>query len=121
MDTTKIRVLIADDHPVVRAGLRALLESEPDMAVVGETATGAEAVAHINELRPDVVIMDISMPTNGIDATRQRYVAKIKGNSISPNWAPDGGSIAFTSFQSRFPEIYTVNSGGGVLKQLTHN
>lgn len=71
MDTTKIRVLIADDHPVVRAGLRALLESEPDMAVVGETATGAEAVAHINELRPDVVIMDISMPTNGIDATRQ--------------------------------------------------
>ncbi|MBI4411019.1 MAG: PD40 domain-containing protein [Deltaproteobacteria bacterium] len=57
----------------------------------------------------------------GIDATRQRYVAKIKGNSISPNWAPDGGSIAFTSFQSRFPEIYTVNSSGGGLKQLTHN
>ncbi len=71
MDTTKIRVLIADDHPVVRAGLRALLESEPDMTVVGETATGAEAVAIINELLPDVVIMDISMPTNGIDATRQ--------------------------------------------------
>lgn len=56
-----------------------------------------------------------------IDGTRQRNVTKIKGNNISPNWSPDGGSIAFTSFQTRFPEIFMASSGGGGLKQLTRN
>lgn len=67
----KIRILLADDHPVVRAGLRMFLESEEDMAVIGEAATGWEAVALAKELGPDVVVMDISMPGNGLDATRQ--------------------------------------------------
>ena len=66
-----IRVLLADDHPVVRAGLRALLESEQDMQVVGEAETGWQAVILAQELGPDVVVMDISMPGNGLDATRQ--------------------------------------------------
>jgi two-component system response regulator NreC len=66
-----IRVLLADDHPVVRAGLRAFLESEQDMQVVGEAETGWQAVALAQELGPDVVVMDISMPGNGLDATRQ--------------------------------------------------
>lgn len=67
----KIRILLADDHPVVRAGLRMFLESEEDMEVIGEAATGWEAVTLANELSPDVVVMDISMPGNGLDATRQ--------------------------------------------------
>jgi two-component system response regulator NreC len=67
----KIRVLLADDHPVVRVGLRTLLESEPDMEVVGEAGTGWQAVALAQELQPDVAVVDISMPGNGLDATRQ--------------------------------------------------
>ena len=68
----KIRVLIADDHPVFRFGMRVLIESEDEFEVVGEASTGAEAVAMVAELKPDVVLMDITMPTlNGIEATRQ--------------------------------------------------
>jgi len=67
-----IRVLIADDHGVVREGLRAVLGSEPDMEVVGEAATGKEVVERAAELRPDVILMDIQMPgMNGIEATRR--------------------------------------------------
>jgi len=65
-----IRVLIADDHGVVREGLRAVLGSEPDMEVVGEAATGKEVVEQAAELEPDVILMDIQMPdVNGIEAT----------------------------------------------------
>ncbi|MBA3701829.1 MAG: response regulator transcription factor, partial [Rubrobacteraceae bacterium] len=67
-----IRVLIADDHGVVREGLRAVLGSEPDMEVVGEAATGKEVVEQAAELEPDVILMDIQMPdVNGIEATRR--------------------------------------------------
>jgi DNA-binding NarL/FixJ family response regulator len=67
-----IRVVLADDHTIVRDGLRALLEAKPNIKVVGDAATGREVVAQVNEHKPDVVIMDISMPElNGIDATRQ--------------------------------------------------
>ena len=67
-----IRILIADDHPLFRAGLRALLESIPDTEVAGEAATGEEAVEAAVALVPDVVVMDINMPgLNGIDATRR--------------------------------------------------
>jgi DNA-binding NarL/FixJ family response regulator len=57
-----IRLLIADDHPVVRDGLRAMLATQPDMELVGEAATGAEAVAIARALGPDVVLMDLQMP-----------------------------------------------------------
>lgn len=68
----KIQVLIADDHPVFRFGMRALIESEAGFEVVGEASTGREAVEMVAELEPDVVLMDITMPTlNGIEATRQ--------------------------------------------------
>ena len=60
-----IRLLIADDHPVVRDGLRAMLATQPDMELVGEAATGTEAVTQARALRPDVVLMDLQMP--GLD------------------------------------------------------
>lgn len=68
----KLRILLADDHGVVRKGLRFLLETEPDLQVVGEAADGRQAVDMAGELRPDIVVMDIAMPRlNGIDATGQ--------------------------------------------------
>lgn len=69
----KIRVLLADDHAVLRAGLRVLLSSEPDIEICGEAGSGDEAVARSLELRPDVVVMDLRMSgteLDGIEATR---------------------------------------------------
>jgi DNA-binding NarL/FixJ family response regulator len=64
--------VLADDQPMVRAGFRALLDSRSDVEVVGEAATGAEAVEQVRELQPDVVVMDIRMPDlDGLEATRQ--------------------------------------------------
>src|SRR5262249_28843828 len=69
---SKIKVLLVDDHMVVRQGLRALLEAEPDMVVVGEAANGHQAVQLAQKLRPEVVVMDIAMPQlNGLEATRR--------------------------------------------------
>jgi len=68
----KIRILLADDHKIVRDGLRALIDSYPDMEVVAEASDGRTAVRLAKEISPDIVIMDISMPDmNGIEATRQ--------------------------------------------------
>ena len=68
---TAIRVVLADDHPVVREGLRGMLAAEPDIEVVGEAASGPEAVALAGRLRPDVVLMDLRMPGgDGVEATR---------------------------------------------------
>ena len=65
-----IRVLIADDHPVVRAGLQGMLLGQPDIQVVGEAATGTEAIALAQRLRPNVVLMDLRMPEmDGVSAT----------------------------------------------------
>jgi len=67
-----IRILLADDHGIMREGLRSLLEKEPDIKVVGEAEDGRRALGLVSELLPDVVIMDISMPgLNGADATRR--------------------------------------------------
>ena len=68
----KIRIVIADDHVVVREGTRELLERESDLKVVGETGDGEEAVSLVTKLKPDVAIVDIAMPKlNGIEATKQ--------------------------------------------------
>lgn len=67
-----IRILLVDDHAVLRAGLRALLEAEPDIEVVGEAGTGDEALPLVERLRPHVVVMDLSMPgMGGLEATRR--------------------------------------------------
>jgi two-component system response regulator NreC len=77
-----IRILLADDHAILRRGLRALLEREPDMEVLGEAADGRETISAVETLRPDVVVLDITMPNmNGIEAARQ-IVAKADGTAI---------------------------------------
>ncbi len=68
----QISVLLVDDHTIVREGLRALLDAETDITVVGEAETGRQGVQMVKQLMPDVVVMDIAMPLlNGLDATRQ--------------------------------------------------
>ncbi len=74
-----IQVLLVDDHAILRAGLRALLSAYSDIQVVGEAADGTEALTRVNELSPDVVVMDIAMPgVNGLVATRQILLAHPK-------------------------------------------
>ncbi|TWP50705.1 response regulator transcription factor [Lentzea tibetensis] len=77
-----VRVIVADDHPVVRAGLRALLEAEPDLEVVGECGSGAEAVRMASELHPDVVLMDLKMPELDGAAATARVVAETSSRVV---------------------------------------
>lgn len=71
-----IRILIVDDHPVVRDGLAAMLATQPDFDIVGEAGTGAEALAEAARLRPDVVLMDLEMPVlDGVEAIRRMRAA----------------------------------------------
>jgi DNA-binding NarL/FixJ family response regulator len=68
----KIRILLADDHQLMRSGVRLMLEREPDLAVVGEASDGREAVSLTKSLKPEVVVMDVGMPNlNGIEAAQQ--------------------------------------------------
>jgi DNA-binding NarL/FixJ family response regulator len=103
-----IRVLIADDHGIVREGLRAVLGPEADMKVVGEAATGKEALERATELRPDVILMDIQMPqVNGIDATRRILDAN-----------PRVGVVVLTMFEDDDSVFSAMRAGarGYVLK-----
>ena len=106
----KISVLLVDDHPVVRQGLRTFLELQTDMEVVGEAADGEEAVATVEQLVPDVVLMDLMMPNmDGIEAIRQI-------RQISPTTRV----IALTSFVDDSKVFGSVKAGaaGYLLKDV---
>ncbi len=103
-----LRVLIADDHPLFRSGLRALLGAVPDMAVAGEATTGEDAVALAAELQPDVIVMDIQMPgISGIEATRR---------ILDDN--PRIGVLVVTMFEDDYSVFAAMRAGakGYVLK-----
>jgi DNA-binding NarL/FixJ family response regulator len=103
-----ISVLVADDHPVFRQGLRALLEGVPDIELIGEAADGEEAVSAALELKPDVVLMDVRMPgLNGIDATRKIVAAD-----------PGIGILVLTMFEDDDSVFAAMRAGarGYVLK-----
>lgn len=106
----KIRILLVDDHALVRLGLLTLLNDQPDMEVVGEASTAAESVTATEKLKPDVILMDIRLPgEGGIEATRQ--VARR---------FPDSKVVMLTSFADDELILRAINAGavGYVLKQV---
>ena len=96
-----ITIFLADDHPVVRDGLRAILETQPDFAVIGEAGDGAETVKQTKALRPDVLLLDLEMPEmDGVEALRQvRQVA------------PDTRVLVFTAYDSDERILAAVQAG----------
>jgi NarL family two-component system response regulator LiaR len=106
--TAPIRVLIADDHEILRKGIRALLSTEPDIQVVGETGNGLETVTQAEALRPDVILMDLVMPVmDGIEATRRITAAQ-----------PDTRILVLTSFAADDKVFPAIKAGalGYILK-----
>jgi two-component system, NarL family, response regulator DevR len=106
----KIRVLLVDDHALVRLGLMTLLNDQTDMEVVGEAGTASEAINAANRLTPDVILMDIRLPgEGGIEATRQ----------VSKHF-PDSRVVMLTSFADDELILRAINAGavGYVLKQV---
>lgn len=96
-----IRIMLVDDHAVVRTGLRSFLETQPDFRVVAEAGDGQEAVARALELRPDIVIMDITMPhLDGLEATRQ----------LKTQW-PQATVLALTVHEDKFYFMKMLEAG----------
>lgn len=105
------RVLIVDDHPVVREGLRGMVDAEPDLAVVGEAGSGAEAVTMAESLCPDVILMDLRMPDgDGVTATQQILAA-----------SPTVRIVVVTTYESDSDILRAVEAGaaGYLLKDAT--
>jgi DNA-binding NarL/FixJ family response regulator len=97
-----IRLLLAEDHPVVRAGLEKLVANEDDIELVGSAANGAEAIALVEELHPDVVLMDLSMPVlNGVEATRRIVAANDSDVRV----------VVLTSFADRDQIMAALDAG----------
>lgn len=110
--TERISVLLVEDHRIVRQGVRALLEDEPDMVVVGEAGSGEEAIPLVVRLRPDIVLMDIGLPgMDGIVATRRIKAA-----------VPDAKVLILTMHAEEKYLLPVVEAGGSgyVLKGATH-
>ena len=93
--TMRIRVLIADDHPIVRSGIMSVLATQPDFEIVGQATNGQEAVAAVAKLSPDLILMDLRMPVmNGVDATA-KILAERPGTKvvILTTYSADGGVL----------------------------
>jgi DNA-binding NarL/FixJ family response regulator len=109
MTTDKLRVYLAEDHHVVRAGLKALIVNQPDMAVVGEAGDGRKAVEEAEALRPDVIVMDVTMPVmGGAEATR-----------LLRDTCPGTKILALTVHEDRgyFEQLVQAGASGYVLKR----
>ena len=107
--TSKIRILIADDHTLFRNGICALLEDEPDILIVGEASDGREAVRLTGQLKPNVVLMDIAMPLlNGLEATRQIKLEH-----------PEINILVLTMYDNEeyFREMLEVGASGYIIKR----
>lgn len=114
----KTKIVLVDDHAIVRQGLKALIEKRPDMQVVGEAANGREAVRMSGRLNPDVIIMDINMPDlNGIDAAQQISDASTGAKVIALSMYSDkrfvlgmlkAGAAGFLLKESAFAELMTA-------------
>jgi DNA-binding NarL/FixJ family response regulator len=111
-----IRVLLVDDHAMVRQGLRGLLEAYDDIAIVGEAATGEEAVALVGEVEPDVILMDVNLPgMDGMQSTRRITQASqpvcVIGLSIQDaeeveTAMKEAGAVAFLNKEAALDELY---------------
>ncbi|GAA1567973.1 response regulator transcription factor [Dactylosporangium maewongense] len=129
MTVTTIRVLLADDEAMVRAGLRLLIDNEPDLTVVGEAVDGAEAVAVAGRTAPDVVLMDVRMPNvDGIEAARQIIAARPEARIVmlttfrEDRYLQDALRAGVSGFllkvsppQQMLDAIRVVADGGGLL------
>jgi DNA-binding NarL/FixJ family response regulator len=116
-----VRVVLADDHRIIREGLVWMLAQHPEIAVVGEAADGAEAVELVSQLQPDVVVMDVSMPKlNGIEATHQitgRFPA-VRIIGLSMHREPhieaamrDAGAVAYACKDDPSEELVAIIMG----------
>ena len=107
--TDVVRVFLVDDHPILRSGLKALVDSQRDMLVVGEAADGLAALAAIPALRPDVVVMDLAMPKLGGAETTERLRATF----------PDAKILALTAYEERgyVQLLMAAGASGFVLKR----
>ena len=110
---SKLRILLADDHQLFREGLRCLIDSQPDMQMVGEASTGTEAVQKARQLKPDIVLMDLTMPElNGLQATKH-----IKAQ------VPEIKVVALTAHEDEtyLRQLIQAQASGYVLKRAAAN
>lgn len=98
---TTIRIVLADDHPVVREGLRGMLTAEPDFKVVGEASNGAEAVTLAEQLQPDVILMDLRMP--GVDGVAAIEMLQARGSAVQV--------LVLTTYDSDADIVRAVEAG----------
>ena len=122
----KIKILVADDHALLRVGLNTMLNAQPDMTVVGEAGNGRDAVSRAKELKPDVVVMDLMMPKlDGAEATRQIVeslpetkvvILTSYGTSVdlvrAISYGAVGAQMKGSPIDALIKAIRTINSGG---------
>ena len=109
----KIKILIADDHPLMRQGLSTLLDADPTLQIVGEAKNGADAVEKAGELKPDVIIMDLSMPVmDGVEATRRIREAN-----------PDTKVLILTTYGTSADIAHAIDAGasGALVKDAEYD